>query len=139
MSLTTSSNGLSSSPFVVSGFLSSFLGADLDRGFAFNSSPPFSARLSTGCVSNAINRKAKVLSSGVWFMGQEKLTIRARAPGSCTDLWIVENVKQPFISGKRRHCSVAPWLCPQLWVAPRRPDTGQRQSFQGTVGVAPGN
>src|SRR5437870_2354447 len=61
MSLTTSSNGFSSS-LEASGFLSSFLAAVLGRGLDLSCSAPFSAAISAGRARLALNSKADNLN-----------------------------------------------------------------------------
>src|SRR5439155_14924999 len=73
MSLTISSNGLSSSPFDASGFFSAAFGAGLGRGFEVSRWAPLSATISAGRARLAISSKANILSLVVWFMVTPKV------------------------------------------------------------------
>src|SRR5438128_1204007 len=73
MSLTTSSNGLSSSALDASGFFSPGFEAGLDFGFDVSRSAPFSAAIAAGRARLAISSKANNLSLVVWFMVSAKV------------------------------------------------------------------
>src|ERR1044071_2781493 len=75
MSLTISSNGLSSSPLGASGFFSSGLGAGLGRALGFSRSAPFPAAAEAGRSTPANKSAAASFQTVVRFIELKKLEV----------------------------------------------------------------
>src|SRR6266498_5486465 len=124
MSLTISSNGLSSSPLDASGFFSAGLAAELDRGFDLSCSPPFWAASSGGEARPAISSRVNIVSL-VWFIALRKVedawsAFPERGPA------YESSKSQPFTPGNHAHGKAFPRPCPQLWP--------EAQGFRKVVG-----
>src|SRR5438094_3375704 len=115
MSLTTSSNGFSSS-LGVSGFFSSAFAAGLSRAADVSRSPPFSAAMLAGRAAHAASNRANVLSVVGWFIALRKvedlLSVFPIHGSSCLKR---EAATQAIMPGKLRHDSLLALRCPQLW------------------------